>query len=65
MSQRASVETQLRNSHAEEVATLQTALDREKSSRKRETHDLSARHSAELQQLNAEHTQKVYTEVVK
>lgn len=60
MDQRASVETQLRNSHAEELATLQAALERERSGRKKEVNDLKARHSAEIKQLSAEHTRKVH-----
>ena len=59
LGQRASMETQLKNSHADEVATLQTALERERSCRKKEIHDLHAQHSAEIQQLISEHTQKV------
>lgn len=59
LGQRASLETQLKNSHADEVATLQTALERERTCRKKEIHDLRAQHSAEIQQLMSEHTQKV------
>ena len=59
LGQRASMETQLKNSHADEVVTLQTALEREKTCRKKEIHNLCAQHSAEIQQLMSEHTQKV------
>ena len=59
LGQCASVETQLKNSHADEVATLRTALEKERTCRKKEIHDLRAQHSAEIQQLISEHTQKV------
>ena len=46
-------------SHADEVATLKTALEKEKSSRKKEVDDLHARHGAEMQRLTVEHASKV------
>ena len=60
LAQRASVETQLRNTHVEEIAELQTELEREKTSRKKEVQDISAQHNAELQHLIAEHSCKVH-----
>ena len=60
LAQRASVETQLKNTHAEEIAELQTELERDKTSRQKEVQDMSAQHSAEIQHLVAEHSRKVH-----
>ena len=59
LGQRASVETQLRGTQADEVAALQAALEREKNGRRKEIHDLKMRHGTEKQRLITEHTQKV------
>ena len=53
------METQLKDTQAEEVVSLQEALERERSGRRRDIRDLKMKHSSEKEQLIAEHTQKV------
>lgn len=59
LTQRLSVETRLKSSHADEVSVLQRELERERENRARELADLTTKHLQEKQQMNTQHAQKV------